>query len=100
MKQFDSLVDALNDLRSRGYTTDFNLRQNCLVCDAHDIALEPDEFSIDEVYRFEGMTDPDDSAILYAISAKNGRKGVLVNAYGVYADDVSDEMIARLQSHH
>jgi hypothetical protein len=100
MKQFDNLVDALKDLLSRGYTIDFNIRENAVVCGEAGVSLEPHEFEIDEVYRFEGMNnDPGDSTILYAISSHHGHKGVLVNAYGAYEDGVSSEIVAKLYSH-
>ena len=47
--------------------------------------------------RFEGMNNPDDSSILFAISASDGSKGVLVDAYGAYAANVSPEMMDRLK---
>ena len=31
--------------------------------------LQPDEFEIDEVYRFQEMSDVDNESILYAISS-------------------------------
>mgnify|MGYP005867477985 FL=1 len=52
---------------------------------------------MDEVHRFEGMTSPDDSSILFAISSTSGVKGVLVDAYGVYADAISPVMIQKLR---
>lgn len=49
------------------------------------------------MYRYEGMTDPGDQSILYAISSeKYALKGVLVNAYGIYADPVTAEMEKKL----
>ena len=100
MKQFDNMVDALNDLKKRGYTLDFNLHQNVIICGDANVSLAPNEFEIDETYRFEGMNDPDDSAILYAISSHHGQKGVLVNAYGAYSDEASADMVAKLSKHH
>jgi len=38
-------------------------------------------------YRFEGISDPDDMSILYAIETSDGQKGTLVDAYGHYSDD-------------
>lgn len=43
------------------------------------------------------MSDVDNESVLYAISAKNGEvKGLLVNAYGTYADLASFELIQKL----
>ena len=41
-------------------------------------------------YRFEGVSNPDEEAIVYAISsAKFDIKGILVNGYGISADEAS-----------
>jgi hypothetical protein len=41
--------------------------------------------------------NPSDQSILYAISSdKYQLKGVLVNAYGIYSDPVTDEMLEKL----
>ena len=55
------------------------------------------EFHVDEVHRFEGMTNPDDSEVLYAIRSTKGLKGLLLDAYGVYAASVSADMIKKLR---
>lgn len=98
MKAFDNMVDAINDLKARGFTTDFNLKENYIECSNSKRQLLPNEFDIMEVYRFEGMTNPDDQAILYAIESHDGLKGVLVNAYGVYADPISQALVAKLST--
>lgn len=100
MIAYATLTEALDDLRKRGYIEDFNLRPNCLECASKQIQLHPEEFEIAEVYRFEGATNPDDSSVLYAIIGKGGLKGVLVDAYGVYADSLSAEMLAKLKVRH
>ncbi|GAB3315978.1 hypothetical protein GCM10027299_05670 [Larkinella ripae] len=97
MQTYDTLVEALDDLTKKGYTLDFNLAENCLVCRGANLELRPEEFEITEVYRFEGMSDPDDNTVLYAIESKNGQKGTLVNAYGPYADAMSSEMVEKLK---
>ena len=45
-----------------------------------------DDVTIREYERFEGVSDPDDMAILYAIESSSGARGTLVDAFGVYAD--------------
>jgi hypothetical protein len=97
MKNYYSLMDALTDLKKRGYTEDFNLEQKTVLCPSLGIRFKPAEFTIDEYYRFEGDSDPDENSIVYAISSTTGIKGTLVNAYGVYAENLSIEMEAKLK---
>ncbi|RDC57681.1 phosphoribosylpyrophosphate synthetase [Pedobacter chinensis] len=101
MHVYDTVTAALADLDTRGYQLDFNLTPDALECKEIELRLMPEEFEIDEVYRFEGMTDPADSAVVYAISSNVGNlKGVLVDAYGVYAENVSPDLLDKLKIHH
>ena len=100
MRNYETMSEAVNDLVKRGYTHDFNIDKNCLVCVGTTHQLSPKDFEIDEVYRFEGETDPGDENIVYAISSpKYGLKGILVNAFGLYADADSAELVSHLQKH-
>jgi hypothetical protein len=97
MKTFETLTEALEDLRKRGYASDFNLQPDAIACSALDLKLHPDDFHVDEIYRFEGMNDPDDSTILFAVSSMEGVKGVIVDAYGAYTDSLTESMLHRLR---
>lgn len=100
MTVYENLVEAVNDLKQRGFTTDFTLAFDTLQCKLTGIQLSPSEFEIVEHHRFEANTDPDDSSVLYAIQSKDGtKKGVLISAYGIYADAASEEMIQKLIMH-
>lgn len=99
MKNYESLIEALDDLRKRGYEADFATQTVCLYCGDLDLRLNPEEFNVDEVYRFEGNSNPDDSAVLYAISSSTGVKGTLIDGYGVYSESLNFEMARKLQNH-
>jgi len=97
MDTMTTVSEVLNVLKQRGYTVDFNLNDTCLVCHNNSLQVFPDEFTVDKHYRFEGISDPGDEAIVYAISSsKHHLKGTLVNGYGIYADKITDEMIKAL----
>jgi hypothetical protein len=96
MKTFETLSEAILDLKARGYQNDFNLNPDQIVCSPMNLTLGPDEFHVDEIYRFEGATNPDDSSVLFAIRSKAGVKGILVDAYGAYSDSLSQEMVRAL----
>lgn len=95
--QYDTLSQAINELQARGYTLDFNLRQDCIECRELDDTFRPENFNVDEFHRFEGDSNPDDMSIVYAISTTNGNKGTLVDAYGTYADPLNAEMIQKMR---
>ena len=96
-EQYDTLLQAMEALRKQGYTEDFNLKANCLDCRDNTIQLHPDDFDIDKVFRFYGLSDVDDESILYAISSeKYDLKGLLVNGYGVTSDTLTQAMVEKL----
>ena len=97
MKNYDTLSEAINDLKQRGYSYDFNLNPTCLECASLKIEIKPEDFKVDEIHRFEGMSSTDDNSILYAISSKEGIQGTLVDAYGVYAANISEQMRKKLR---
>lgn len=99
MKTYETLVDATNDLIKRGYTANLSLEGDTIDEKEHDIHMGANDFSIDEFYRFEGESNPSDMSIVYAISSpKHQLKGILINAYGTYADNSSSAIEAKL--HH
>lgn len=59
-----------------------------------------EELKIIRTYRFEGESDPSDSAILYLMEANDGMMGYSIDAYGVYSnheDDGYDEFIKMIK---
>jgi hypothetical protein len=100
MKSYDTVTEALQDLKGKGYTIDFNIAFDKLICSNNKICLNPNEFEITAVHRFEGDTNPDDEDVVYAIESKDGNiKGIMTSAYGMYAESVSNEMIQKLSIH-
>ena len=100
MKSYDTVTEAMADLKARGYTLDFNLKETQIECSTVNRKLSPAEFDISEFYRFEGNTDPGDEMVVYAIESKDGLKGVLVNAFGVYSNTISNDLIRKLAVQH
>lgn len=99
MENYQTVVEALNGLKKRGFTLDFNLAKETLHNSDQNIHLQPEDFSITEIHRFEGMSDPADNTIVYGIeSDKYNIKGVFLNAYGVYSDDISEDLLKKLNT--
>lgn len=97
MRTYDNLIEAISDLKASGYNTDFNLAFDQIKCTSTNICLLPSQFEIVAHHRFEADTDPSNSSVLYVIeSHDHNMKGILISAYGVYSDPISDEMIRKL----
>lgn len=95
---YDTLSQAVNALQQQGYNEDLNLKSNCVECRAQGYEMIADEFEVDQVFRFEGDSNPADASVLYAISSeKYNLKGLLIDAYGAYADPLTSEMIQKLK---
>ena len=98
-RNFDTVTEAVNDLAERGYTADLAIDDgdDCLTSKQTSLQLSPDEFEIDEIYRFEGNTDPGDEMIVYAISSEmHNIKGVVVNGFGVYSSSAGNKIVEKL----
>jgi len=91
-----TLSQRMNELKKQGYTCDFNLDDDKITDKNRDSSYLPDEFNIDKLFRFEGMTNPADNSILYAITTSDDRKGLLVDGYGVTGGQVSKELQKKL----
>lgn len=99
---YDTLSEAVDDLVRRGYTTDLLLQEGkeCLVCRSSPLELSPGDFIIDEVYRFEGPSDPADESIVFAISSeKYGVKGLVINSFGAGFEARSSRLVEHLYKH-
>jgi hypothetical protein len=82
----DTLTGALDDLARRGFTERFGVVRGRLRAGASQKTFGADELTIRAYARFEGLSDPDDLAIVYAIESDDGTQGTLVDAFGVYAN--------------
>ena len=59
--------------------------------------LEPESLVIEEVVRFEGESNPEDQAVLYALRSADGSvRGTFSTSYGPGMDPASVAVIERL----
>jgi hypothetical protein len=100
MFTYDTVSQAVNGLKQRGYTIDFNLEADTICCKQTPLSLAPADFEITEFYRFEGESDPADEAVVYAIESKGGEKGLLVTGFGISAEGMGEAMIEKLAVRH
>lgn len=78
---YETLSQAVNALTKSGYDEGFKAEDDKLIGNVHGREYHPHELNIVATYRFEGSTDPQDDAIVFAIEANDGIKGTLVMSY-------------------
>jgi len=85
---------AIDELARRGFTDGFRVVDASLQVLRTGKMLRARDLVIREVYRFEGISDPDDMAVVYAIESTSGIQGTLIDAFGVYADPAKAAVLA------
>ncbi len=93
---YGTITEAIKQLRAQGFTIDFNLEENSLVCHAEKFAHN--EFEIVDVYRYEGDSDPGDESTVYAIESNTGLKGILVAGFGISSDTATNDILKKLHN--
>jgi hypothetical protein len=86
VKAYMTVDEALRDLEQRGFTANFELIGKTFQAVDSGKTFNPDDLTIVEHHRFEGSSDPEEMAVVYAIQARDGTRGTLVDAYGMYAN--------------
>jgi len=85
-EKMPTLSEKINKALVQGYSENFKISSKGLTDEVGSKYYLPTEVSIPNFHRFEGYSDPQDNAILYWIETSDGRKGILVDAYGPYSD--------------
>lgn len=87
MNDPETVVDAVRMLKDEGYAVEFQLVDGSLVCDADDRACPATDVEVEQLYRFEGPSDPGDEMVVFGLrDPASGRRGVLASAFGPAAD--------------
>lgn len=81
-----SMVSCLSKVVDDGYKEDFVATKEGLESSSTRKLYGPNEVKVITSFRFEGFSDPHDSAVLYVIETIDGIKGTLIDGCGTLAD--------------
>lgn len=87
--EMNTLSQIMNKLTVKGYDKEFRWTKDGFTWE--DKTYQPEDLTIVKTYRFEGVSDPSDTSILYLIKAKDGLIGYSLDAYGVYSNHDDEE---------
>lgn len=83
---YKTLAEAIEGLRERGFAANFELLNKAFLAVNSGRTFTADQLTIVEHHRFEGASDPDDMAVVYAIEARDGTRGTIADAFGPQAN--------------
>lgn len=86
VESYNSMTEAMEELRSRGFTANFEFLNQAFRDLESGKTFTADELTIVEHYRFEGASDPEDMSVIYAIESNDGTRGIIADAFGTYAN--------------
>jgi hypothetical protein len=90
--------NLMKKLEQHGYTGQFKVEKGKLLNLTTGKKYKSADVKAVNFYRFEGISDPDDMSILYAIETGDGAKGTLTDAYGNYSDDDTGAFMKQVET--
>lgn len=90
LNKYDSVSEAINSLRERGYKDELKYQEekDLMYLPESKKEYSAEDLQIVEYHRFEGMSNPSDLSILFAVESTDADKlkAIVVSSYGAYAD--------------
>ncbi len=93
---YDTLVEAIETLKKQGYQHNFNVTQNGLLVEGKGKSYIAEEVELHEFHRFEGNTNPADMSIVYAVQTNSGKRGLVVDSYGVNGSEITSKFMNKV----
>jgi hypothetical protein len=87
--EMTTVSSVLEKLRIKKFDNEFKMTPEGFT-PGNNKYYQPEDLKIIRTYRFEGESDPGDSAIIYLLEANDGMIGYSLDAYGVYSDHEDD----------
>ena len=101
LDDMETLSEAIERLELAGYAEALRPLPDGFHEVRSDRIHSPESFIVDEIVRFEGASDPEDEAVLFALRSRDGRiRATFVATYGPSADPVSGMLMQRLDTGH
>lgn len=95
--RMETLTEAVDRMARDGFTASFRAVSGGDLA-AGDRTFAPEDLIVEEVARFEGMSDPADASVLFALRSPDDRvRGTFSSVYGIGADAQCVAALRRLE---
>ncbi len=87
---YQALDRVIEELKECGFVERFDVRGG---------QLRAEDLAIREYQRLEGVSDPDDASIVYALDTRSRAKGLLVDAFGPCVNPEVGRLLETVEIH-
>lgn len=99
MDRMETLNEAVARLESCGYDAQLRALPDGYLRAGDGEPRAAEDFVVEEIVRFEGVSDPEDESALFALRSRDGKvAGTLVATYGPQTDPDTAEVLQRLDA--
>lgn len=95
--RYESLAEATENLIKDGYTINFRVNDEGKLIDNKQVEFNPAQVKLNEFHRFEGVSNPADSSILYAVETDSGLKGLVVDSFGADGSEITSDFMNKVK---
>ena len=97
MDEQSTALSLQSGLEKIGYVEHFTFHDGKMWSAESGKTYGPESLAIDAIFRFEGMSDPDNLSVIYALNTFEGTKGLLIDAYGTYGTPALSEFLRKVE---
>jgi len=76
----------IQEYQKKGYTASYQMGEDGLKDLETNKEYKAEEVIIEDEFRYEGMSNPDDNSMLYILKMQDNSKGTILVPYGASAD--------------
>lgn len=95
--RYSTLAEASTELKKRGFNANLKVNENEKLVDSEGNKYIPSQVKLIEFHRFEGMSNPADSTIIYAVETETGEKGTVIDSFGADASEVTADFMKQVK---
>ena len=94
MPTYQTLTDAIKDMRARGFVNTFTIQQHQLFCPELSIPISPDQLTLLEQHH---VTAPDTTGHreVYGFRTRDNKLGIMTDTYAEYAPEEFEAIVGR-----
>lgn len=93
------LMVKLKTLKEVGYDQEYQITETGLQNIHTRQIFRPKEIKIMDHFRYEGISNPDDMAILFTLVTTSGEKGTIIDAFGPYGNMDLMDFVKQVEDH-